>query len=353
MLCSLRRLCTLICLMPYIWLPTAGLVHKKIGPDEGIAGHIEPRYSFVTMAVHGRTEYPYQRRQMVYQVFALASSLRRHTEYPLQVLTDVTALEDAPSFTRGLQKLGATIRDVRHIRIPSHLKESMMYNWQMAWLKLQVFNMTEFDALIWLDSDALVIGSLDMLFTLPGMWAQGDDYFCTGEPTGLCSGLLLLKPDRHLFWDMMHYAESLTDLPGGDQELILRYFQEVKNDPVKLLKRDTASFGRCVAEREKSGEMFGMPFFVHKPDALLSCVRALSLVKSNSSAAKFVMWKCRHRSLGALWHDAICESSLPDHDKAAATFCKDGSWVPAGSDGRRQPISLNELDAFLGQFGMD
>eukprot|EP00971_Amphidinium_carterae_P262317 5203149-Amphidinium_carterae.1 len=47
------------------------------------------------------------------------------------------------------------------------------------------------------------------------------------EPKTSCPGLMLLRPQKHVFWGMLRYAESLKSVEGGDQELIQRYFNEV------------------------------------------------------------------------------------------------------------------------------
>mmetsp|Transcript_18389 Transcript_18389/g.42940 ORF Transcript_18389/g.42940 Transcript_18389/m.42940 type:complete len:343 (+) Transcript_18389:1-1029(+) len=282
----------------------------------------KPRVAYVTMALSLQKQFDFEQKQMIYQVYALASALRQHSQYPLVVLTNLSTVPDPDCFTTGLEALGATVRQVQPVHIPPHIKAKLTFEWQIAWLKLQVFNMTDFHRLIWLDNDSVVTESLDFLFNRPGMWSQGDDWNCTGNATSVNSGLMLLRPQKHVFWGMLRYAESLKSVEGGDQELIQRYFNEVQHQQIYLLGEDMAHFGRCLQDVDDQAVV---PRFVHKPGSLLSCLRALGLLRTKHSFAVPMLHGCRTEGLGNVWRRSLCSSGL-QKDKAVDAFCLDSWW---------------------------
>mmetsp|Transcript_73350 Transcript_73350/g.137076 ORF Transcript_73350/g.137076 Transcript_73350/m.137076 type:complete len:326 (+) Transcript_73350:81-1058(+) len=315
------RLSTLAILQGiWTWSLAAGLSLQQAPPGELEVLQQHPRVAYITMVVSVRKQYFFEQKQMIYQVYALASALRQHSQHPLVVLTELSTLPDADSFSAGLEALGGTVQPVQPVHIPAHIKAELPFEWQLAWLKLQVFNMTDYDRLIWLDNDSIVTKSLDFLFDRPGMWAQADDWTCTGEAYSMNSGLMLLRPSKSVFEGMMRYADSLKSLLGGDQELIMRYFEEVRNQKVHLLGEKTAHFGHCVKDGDET-----TPRFVHKPGSLLPCLKALGRLRAKHSFAVSVLHKCRVEGLGNVWRRSLCSSGL-QKDKAVDAFCLDSWW---------------------------
>merc|ERR1719382_1114834 len=96
--------------------------------------------------------------------------------------------------------------------------------WKYAYWKLQVWRLTQYEKLIWLDSDTILYRDIDWLFDRPWMWSQRDDWYCKLNVTSVCSGVMLLEPSIEDYHGILRYAETLHELRDGDQQLISMYF---------------------------------------------------------------------------------------------------------------------------------
>ncbi|CAK0886449.1 unnamed protein product, partial [Prorocentrum cordatum] len=148
--------------------------------------------------------------------------------------------------------LHAEVLPVHPIQMPQRHKDGLMFDhWEIAWWKLQIWNLTQFEKLIWLDSDAILTRSIDWLFDRPWMWSQRDDWFCDLNVPKVCSGIVLIYPDEKDFEGLLKYAAEVEDLSdGGDQKLISLYFKNVRHKPVNLLDDLEASFGHCLGKAQ-------------------------------------------------------------------------------------------------------
>ena len=89
-----------------------------------------------------------------------------------QVLTDLETLERTASFHEDMQGLGVQFHPMVHLDMSENLKSKIRFSsWVGAYQKLQVFNLTAYDRLVWVDSDAMVTREMDHLFQLQGYWA--------------------------------------------------------------------------------------------------------------------------------------------------------------------------------------
>jgi len=68
----------------------------------------------------------------------------------------------------------------------------------MMFTKLNIWNQTQFDKLVYLDADCIAIEPIDELFDFPPISAIKDPSY-----GGLSGGVLVLKPDKELFDDML------------------------------------------------------------------------------------------------------------------------------------------------------
>ena len=154
------------------------------------------------------------------------NSLREFTNMEVVVLineeiTDVVELE--------LTNLGMRTIRVDNIALePDVLSEKMQRDrWYHTLFKLRVFGMTEYDSLIYLDSDLLICGQLDELFWRESLTAVSDaDFFPEYSRGGINAGVFAFRPSKKLeqsLIDMIPKVAAEMEI-FGDQDVINTYF---------------------------------------------------------------------------------------------------------------------------------
>lgn len=312
---------------------------QQDGGFVGLIGDTEPepgpaaapgKYAFVMMAFDPPGAPP----RSLWGVLPMAHAVRQLSQYPLVVLTNTTHFPDGTEVASSLARLGVQVLPVLPVPVPEPLLREHRFMpcqevdppvCQYQFLKLQIWRLTQFDKLIWMDSDAILARGVDSLFGLPGTWAQQDNWDCgsavsaatrfspsltrlvdwvqrelPSEPqqqqsSGVCSGFLLLEPSETRYEALVRYMGAMDSAPGGDQQVIADYF-EALHEPVKLLNVSTASFGQCVGKAIPGGVT---PAFVHKSEWVNSCFRL------GAEASE-----CRQLPLGHYWHDHFCRAAL-------------------------------------------
>lgn len=144
-----------------------------------------PRYAFVTLVMCG-DEY-------VKGALILAWSLRQQkTQHELIVMVTPDVSVHA---MRLLRKLYDRVMKVQYIktRVKSALR-GKRYRQEDTWIqysltKARMLNLTEYDKIVWLDTDSLVLSNIDELFALP-------------TPAGICSSIR-----NHNYWHGLKIPE--------------------------------------------------------------------------------------------------------------------------------------------------
>lgn len=131
------------------------------------------------------------------------------------------------------------------IKLNVHVKvDTERYNialgyehWNHTLDKLFVFNMTQYDKLVFLDSDMMVIRNIDHLFYYPHMSAVIADVFNEPDLKEMNSGLMVIRPSRSDFYGMLDLWNSgkieLSNV--GDQDVIRAWFKDWKDDSALCL----------------------------------------------------------------------------------------------------------------------
>lgn len=293
------------------------------------------RYAFVLMA-HDAPNAPIH---YLWQAIAIARALQRLSRYPTVVLTNTTHLPDGTSVSDTFWRLNAQVVPVHPILLPSKLEKKLIPVWQTAFWKLQIWRLTQFDKLIWLDTDGIVYRSLDHIFHRKPMWGQRDAWVCSDRAdiqNWLCSGLMLIEPSEDTYHQLMEYAER----PGnrwwenGDQKLISDYFHEV-GQPFKLLPTTEAAFGKCLNkipslfdnETSSSGSMWELPAYVHKSSTKNECF-TFNLGQQLQLLEGTLVNICHHHPLGRYWRDLFCDALqiIGAQTLDTTAFCDDYQW---------------------------
>ncbi|KAL1541440.1 putative UDP-glucuronate:xylan alpha-glucuronosyltransferase 4 [Salvia divinorum] len=165
----------------------------------------QPREAYATI-VHSTETY-------VCGAIALARSIIQ-----LNTTKDLILLADdhiSPKSINGLQSAGWKIKRIQRIRNPHSTKNS--YN-EWNYSKLRLWQLIEYDKVIFIDSDFIVTRSLDEFFKYPGISARGNN------KDRFNSGLMLLEPSLCTFRSLMEKRWLVRSYNGGDQGFLNEMF---------------------------------------------------------------------------------------------------------------------------------
>jgi hypothetical protein len=274
---------------------------------------------------------------------ALARALKRFSSYPLVVLTNSTNFADGTQVAESFAKLNSQVLPLRAIDAPELVKKDR--HRATAWWKLQIWNLTQFEKLIWMDSDSILYRSIDWLFDRQWMWAQRDDWYCE-KVEKVSTGILLLQPNRNDFQGLLEFAARQADNVVNDQELISSFFKDVRQKPISLLANVEASFGHCLGkaaaafrdpESENAQEvgLWDTPAFVHQsggskiagPSNNNICFQT-DVEKQLYTVGGLTINVCHFHPLGQHWRQLFCEAvvEIGLRTSEAQSFCDDTCW---------------------------
>ena len=191
---------------------------------------MKKKYSYVSLLTND---------SYTYGIVLLAESMKKvKTRYPLHVLvTDkvsTTCLE-------LLRQLKVTYEVVDTISVSEEIHEynkklnpRLAVTWKDCWTKFRIFDQTQFDKIVFLDADIMVLKNLDHLFEKSHMTSCLDGEYFNIWPgrDHFNSGCIVIEPSHELFEDIMTYANQLTtdqivyQEPFADQELLNQYFSD-------------------------------------------------------------------------------------------------------------------------------
>lgn len=106
-------------------------------------------------------------------------------------------------------------------------------HWNNTLDKLYVFSLTDYDKVIFLDSDMMVVRNIDHLFDMPHMSAVVADVFNEPDLRQLNSGMIVIEPNKRDFEGMVNlWTSGGIKLPNaGDQDVIRAWFKDWENHP--------------------------------------------------------------------------------------------------------------------------
>lgn len=97
-----------------------------------------------------------------------------------------------------------------------------------GYTKLRVWNLVEYDIIVYIDTDALVLESIDELFNLGVDFAAAPDVF---PPDKFNAGVMVLKPCRDVFDKMMAVVHTAPSYDKGDTGFLNHFFPEWYSGP--------------------------------------------------------------------------------------------------------------------------
>ena len=160
----------------------------------------------------------------------LNSLVRSGTPHAIRVM----CLEDVDDGQRGmLESIGPNVETRRVARIDPPANVRIPHRaWLTSLSRLHMFGFEEFDKLLFLDSDIIVVANIDELFSRPTLAAGAHHYPIRADRASINAGVLLFSPDRELFRRMV---EEMLPLPSplpphdwslSDQELMIALYSD-------------------------------------------------------------------------------------------------------------------------------
>lgn len=177
---------------------------------------MEPKYSFVTFL--GTDSF-------LPGVLALNHSLKKYnTRYALLVL--VTDLVSS-AYLEILKQKKIEYKPIEIIQNPHQLINDTR-NFKHMFTKLRIFELDEFDKVVYLDADMLVCNNIEELFDTPHMSAVVAGRLYPGNESwkDFNAGFLVIEPDKGLFDRLVASINFLPSDDGGDQGFLHAFYND-------------------------------------------------------------------------------------------------------------------------------
>lgn len=126
----------------------------------------------------------------------------------------VMATPDVPTAaTSRLAAQGWQIREVAPIANPHGADQLLFRRFSASFTKLRAFDLHDYERVVFLDGDTIVLRNIDDLFGRSG-FAAAPDFFM---PDRFNSGVMVIDPSRALFERMQAALVAAPSYDGGDQ----------------------------------------------------------------------------------------------------------------------------------------
>ncbi|KAK9054825.1 hypothetical protein SSX86_025904 [Deinandra increscens subsp. villosa] len=199
-----------------IYKPDLGKLKQKVNMPVGSC-MISPSHQFDGGSTYkSREAYVtvlHSSEKYVCGAIALAQSIRQtNSSKDLILLADHSI---SPKSLRGLESAGWKIKLIQRIRSP-HAKKGA-YN-EYNYSKLRIWQLTQYDKVIFIDADLIVLKNLDELFGYPQLSAVGNNKYLFN------SGLIIIEPSKCMFNSLMKNIFTFGSYNGGDQGFLNEAF---------------------------------------------------------------------------------------------------------------------------------
>lgn len=168
------------------------------------------------------------------------SLLQTGTTVPLYTLLPARLVRDNSETVKKLKDEGINIIEYdQSVVIPQTLVNNNnaqgdnRFNYTFD--KLLIFGLTQFDKIVFLDSDIYILQNLDHLFEKPHMSAMiaGKSYPGNEDWVDLTSGIMTLIPNNELIQQLEETIQIVIEKKGscGDQDVLQEYYSEWTKHP--------------------------------------------------------------------------------------------------------------------------
>ena len=146
--------------------------------------------------------------------------LQTSTTFPIVVLvTDQvgkTTIENIRRLSRQVQvlKVSAIANPNAEVHMPGWVNS--------GYTKLHIWNLVDYEKVVYIDADTCVLENVDHLFHRPNLSAAPDVF----PPDKFNAGVLVIAPSSSVFEDMKSKTYDLRSYDGGDTGFLNAYFPE-------------------------------------------------------------------------------------------------------------------------------
>jgi glycogenin len=121
---------------------------------------------------------------------------------------------------------------IQGIEGPKLVLDPQLKRWNFTYSKLNIFGLTQFDKIVYLDSDMLILQNIDDLFDKPHMSAVMIRGTLPELSTWnqLNSGLLVVEPSTEIFDDMLSKIGKIENIESpSDEDFLNAYYSNWSN----------------------------------------------------------------------------------------------------------------------------
>ncbi|KAL5995947.1 hypothetical protein ACLOJK_026020 [Asimina triloba] len=193
-----------------------------------------PRLAYATV-LHSSEDY-------VCGAIALAQSLiLTNTTHDLILLADNSVTKKS---LVALAAAGWKIKLIDRIRSPQAKKNA--YN-EWNYSKLRIWQLTEYDKIMFIDADLIVLKNLDRILAVPQLSAVGNDGVLFN------SGVMVIEPSECVFKMLMNKRYKVASYNGGDQGYLNEVFSWWHRLPRRLNQMTVFKWPGQAKRRELRG----------------------------------------------------------------------------------------------------
>ncbi len=177
----------------------------------GLFSMEENKYTYVTILSDS----------YVQGVLALNQSIKDHCNYPLLVL----CYNITKNTRKLLEKNGIQYRMVNMITSPLEIEK-----YRGVYTKILAFSLYEYDLVIYLDADTIILKSPDDLFIKDSEYRGNRKIGATAlhgytlTDSEFSPGFMVIKPSEEIFSDLMAKKDNTPTYDGGDQGFLNKLF---------------------------------------------------------------------------------------------------------------------------------
>ena len=158
-------------------------------------------------------------------VEALGRSLKATGTHEAMVVM-VTPDVSLPARNR-FAEAGWIVRDIEPVKNPLPAGEQLFPRFEATFTKLRAWELDEFDKVVLLDADMIVLRDLGDLFDRPELSAAPDFM----RPDRFNSGAMVLEPSRDKLARMLQQLAASPTYDGGDQGFLNTFFGDWYSGP--------------------------------------------------------------------------------------------------------------------------
>ena len=172
---------------------------------------------------------------------ALDKNIRDTCSYPLLVLVPPDLSEES---YEKMRRRNVNFVIAEHIKAPEEvLRATNEHIWFAHWakslFKLRIFDLVEYDKIVFVDCDMMLLESVDEVFDLPNMSATigAKSYPGNEEFVDFSSGFMVIEPRAGIAESMVALIPEVAAKKSvfGDQDVMQAYFSDWKENTEFIL----------------------------------------------------------------------------------------------------------------------